>query len=221
MLYIENFFVILQTTHSSFVELFLKITLFTMNKMAVESDMRKEKGLFVNVTNDREAYPKRWVAALVHTNCEKKVATKLEKLGIENYVAIQKEEHQWSDRKKRIDRVVIPMVVFVRLTQNEEDEFRRLPFIIHFITYPGAKELATPIPDEQIESLKFLLANAESKVGFTENIEIGDPIKIINGPLKGLSGFCCGLNQSEIVIHVELLGYATTYISKNNIEIIK
>lgn len=192
-----------------------------MNKIAVESDVRKERSSFVNGTNDREAYPKRWVAALVHTNCEKKVATKLEKLGIENYVAIQTEEHQWSDRKKKIDRVVIPMVVFVRLTQNEEDEFRRLPFIIRFITYPGAKELATPIPDEQIESLKFLLANAESKVGFTENIEIGDPIKIINGPLKGLSGFCCGLNQSEVAIHVEILGFATTYISKSNIEIIK
>lgn len=100
-----------------------------MNKIAVESDVRKERSSFVNGTNDREAYPKRWVAALVHTNCEKKVATKLEKLGIENYVAIQKEEHQWSDRKKKIDRIVIPMVVFVRLAKDEEDEFRRLPFI--------------------------------------------------------------------------------------------
>lgn len=187
----------------------------------MEGNVQREEGSFVNGTNDGEAYPKRWVAALVQMNCEKKVAAKLDKMGIANYVPIQKEEHQWSDRKKRIDRVVIPMVVFVRLTQNEEDEFRRLPFIIRFITYPGAKELATPIPDEQIESLKFLLANAESKVGFTENIEIGDPIKIINGPLKGLSGFCCGLNQSEVAIHVEILGFATTYISKSNIEIIK
>ena len=189
--------------------------------MEKDGDVCDLKGSFVNGTNDGEAYPKRWVAALVQMNCEKKVAAKLDKMGIANYVPIQKEEHQWSDRKKRIDRVVIPMVVFVRLTQNEEDEFRRLPFIIRFITYPGAKELATPIPDEQIESLKFLLANAESKVCFTENIEIGDPIKIINGPLKGLSGFCCGLNQSEVAIHVEILGFATTYISKSNIEIIK
>jgi len=112
------------------------------------------------------------------------------------------------------------MVVFVRLAKEEEDEFRRLPFIMKFITYPGAEELATPIPDEQIESLKLLLANAESNVVFTENLEIGDPVRIINGPLKGLSGFCCGLNQSEIAIHVELLGYATTYIPKTDIEII-
>ena len=30
----------------------------------------------VNGTNDREAYPKRWVAALVQMNCERKVASK-------------------------------------------------------------------------------------------------------------------------------------------------
>ena len=188
-----------------------------MNKIAVEIDVRKEKSSFVNGTNDREAYPKRWVAALVHTNCEKKVATKLEKLGIENYVAIQTEEHQWSDRKKKIDRIVIPMVVFVRLAKDEEDEFRRLPFIMKFITYPGAKELATPIPDEQIEQLRFLLEHSESPVTFCNNIEIGDAVRIAKGPLKDFIGYCCGISNSEIAIHIKLLGYAITRISKQDI----
>lgn len=191
-----------------------------MNKIVVESDVCKEKGSFVNGTNDREAYPKRWVAALVHTNCEKKVATKLYKLGIENYVAIQTEEHQWSDRKKKIDRIVIPMIVFVRLGKDEEDSFRKLPFIIKFVTYPGANELATPIPDEQIEQIQFLLTHSESPVTFSNHIEIGDAIKIINGPLKGLTGYCCGVDNSEVAIHLDLLGYATTYVPIVNIEII-
>ena len=189
-----------------------------MKKIAVESDVRKERSSFVNGTNDREAYPKRWVAALVHTNCEKKVATKLEKLGIENYVAIQTEEHQWSDRKKKIDRIVIPMVVFVRLAKNEEDEFRRLPFIMKFISYPGSNELATPIPDNQIEQLRFLLEHSEYPITFFNNIEVGDTVRIMNGPLKGFIGHCCGVSNSEIAIHIELLGYATTYIPKINIE---
>ena len=189
-----------------------------MNKIAVESDVRKERSSFVNGTNDREAHPKRWVAALVHTNCEKKVATKLEKLGIENYVAIQTEEHQWSDRKKKIDRIVIPMVVFFRLEKDEEDSFRRLPLILKFITYPGAKELATPIPDNQIEQLRFLLEHSESPVTFCNNIEIGDAVRIVKGPLKGFTGYCCGMSNSEIAIHLALLGYATTHIPKDYIE---
>ena len=150
------------------------------------------------MTSDREAHPKRWVAALVHTNCEKKVATKLEKLGIENYVAIQKEEHQWSDRKKKIDRIVIPMVVFVRLAKNEEDEFRRLPFIMKFISYPGSNELATPIPDNQIEQLRFLLEHSEYPITFCNNIEVGDTVRIVKGLLKGFIGHCCGMSNSYI-----------------------
>lgn len=188
-----------------------------MNKIAVESDVRKERSSFVNGTNDREAYPKHWVAALVHTNCEKEVATKLEKLGIENYVAIQTEEHQWSDRKKKIDRIVIPMVVFVRLAKNEEDEFRRLPFIMKFISYPGSNELATPIPDNQIEQLRFLLEHSEYPITFCNNIEVGDTVRIVNGPLKGFIGHCCGVSNSDIAIHLDLLGYATTCISKSDI----
>ena len=189
-----------------------------MNKIAVECDIHKEEGSLVNVTNDREAYPKRWVAALVHMNCEKKVASKLDKLGIENYVAIQTEEHQWSDRKKKIDRIVIPMVVFVRLAKDEEDEFRRLPFIMKFISYPGSNELATPIPDNQIEQIQFLLKHSESPVTFSAHIEIGDAIRIVKGPLKGFTGYCCGVSNSEIAIHLELLGYAITYVPFVNIE---
>ena len=188
---------------------------------SVHNDLSNISKSFVNGTNDREAHPKHWVAVQVQMNCEKKVALRLDKLGIENFVAIQNEKHQWSDRVKRIGRIVIPMVVFLRISSDEVDAVRRMPFILRFIKYPGSKELVTPIPDEQIESLKLLLSKAESYVVFTENVEIGDAVRIINGPLKGLSGFCCGLNQSEIAIYVELLGYATTYISKINIEIIK
>jgi hypothetical protein len=42
-----------------------------MSKISVEmNQLYKEQGPFVNVTNDREAYPKRWIAVLVQVNCE-------------------------------------------------------------------------------------------------------------------------------------------------------
>ena len=177
---------------------------------------------FVNGINDREACPKRWVAALVQMNCERKVAARLDKMGIENYVAIQKEEHQWSDRRKKIERVVIPMVVFVRLTQDEEDEFRRLSFIIKFITYPGSKELATPIPDTQIEKLKFLLHNADGKVTIVESLKVGDKVRFVRGPMKGLEGELTYIDENKpiVAIRIDGLGYACVSVEKNNLEIV-
>lgn len=193
-----------------------------MNKIAVEGENRKEKCSLVNGTNDREAYPKRWFAALVQMNCEKKVAAKLEQMGVANYVPVQREEHQWSDRKKKIDRVVIPMVVFVRLAQNEEDEFRRLSFILKFITYPGSKELATPIPDEQIEKLKFLLHNADAKVSIVENLKVGDKVCLIRGPMKGLEGELSHIEENKpiVAIRIDGLGYACVSVEKVNLVVI-
>ena len=75
--------------------------------MKVESTISQESDSFVNGTNDREAYPKRWVATLVQMNCEKKVAAKLDEMGIANYVPVQQEEHQWSDRKKKLELIQI------------------------------------------------------------------------------------------------------------------
>lgn len=171
-------------------------------------------------TDDGEALPKRWVAALVQMNSEKKVAAKLDKLGIENYVAVQQEIHLWSDRKKKIDRVVIPMVVFVRLLKSEEDAFRRLSFILKFITYPGTKELATPIPDEQIERLKFLLHHAEDPVSVTDQLIVGDKVRLVRGPLRGLEGELCYIenNKPIVAIRINGLGYACVNVDKINIE---
>ena len=194
-----------------------------MKKIAVEGDIRKEQDSFVNGTNDREARPKRWVAALVQMNSERKVAAKLDKMGIVNYVPIQQEEHQWSDRKKKIDRIVIPMVVFVRLAQDEEDGFRRLSFILKFITYPGSKELTTPIPDGQIEKLKFLLHNADAKVSIVENLKVGDKVRLVRGPMKGLEGELSYVEENKpiVAIRIDGLGYACVSIEKINLERIK
>ena len=114
---------------------------------------------FVNGTSDREAHPKYWTAVLVQMCTEQKVSTKLNKLGITNYVPTQTEIHQWSDRKKKIERIVIPMVVFVQVDKEIEKSLITYSFIYKFISYPGQTEAAI-IPNDQIEKLKFMLNNA-------------------------------------------------------------
>ena len=140
-----------------------------MNGIAVEDDDCMEPKSFVNVTSDREAHPKRWVAALVQVCTEKKVGEKLSKLAVENYVPIQQEIHQWSDRKKKINRVVIPMVVFIHTDENTEKQIRSYSFIKKILSYPGCKDTAV-IPDQQIERLKFMLNNAGTEVQLNDKV---------------------------------------------------
>ena len=69
---------------------------------------------------------RKWYVALVNPRHEKSVSEKLQGLGIESYVATQSELHQWKNgRRRQIERVVIPGVVFVRSTEKERREIVR------------------------------------------------------------------------------------------------
>ncbi len=192
-----------------------------MNKIAVEGNIRNENNSFANGTNDREAYPKRWIAVLVQANCEKRTATLLGTAGYETYIPTQQEVHQWSDRKKKVARLIIPMVVFVRATVIEEEWLREQSFIHKLLALPGSdedkKSFATPIPDNQIERLKFLLENAETEVSIVSNFKVGDSVRVTSGPLKGLEGVISeAVEKSSIVgIQIDGLGYACVKIAKN------
>ena len=175
----------------------------------------------VNGTNDREAYPKRWIAVLVQVNCEKKTATRLGKVGYETYIPTQQEVHQWSDRKKKVDRLIMPMVVFVRATVREEEWLRDQSYIYKLLALPGSdedkKRFATPIPDNQIERLKFLLEKAETEVTFVSNFKVGDSIRVISGPLQGLEGVVSESDKKSSIVGIQIdgLGYACIKIAKS------
>ena len=190
---------------------------------AIKNNLNSCGGSFANGTNDREAHPKFWMAALVQMNCERKSADKLSKLGITNYVPIQEEVHQWSDRRKKITRVVIPMVVFVRVDEIERNIVRDLSFIYKLITYPGQSQPAI-IPDSQISNLQFMVDNSKDQIVFKESsLCIGDTIQVIRGPLKGLTGAVCQTEDKKLMVAVRLdfLGYACVNIPITDIGQIK
>ncbi len=179
----------------------------------------KKDELFANGTNNREAHPKFWIAVLVQMNCEKKVSTQLSKLGIDNYIPTQKEIHYWSDRKKKIERIIIPMIVFAHVSKDEEIQLKKYSFIHKILSYPGQKESAI-IPDEQIERLKYMLKYADSKVEINNEIfEIGEKVQIIRGPLKNLEGELCYFKSDNpmIAIRIGCLGYACVNILKSDV----
>ena len=176
----------------------------------LNTEIKAGSNAFVNGTSDGGACPKYWVAALVQMNTERSVSNKLSSLGIENYIPVQPELRQWSDRKKIVERVVIPMIVFVRVDEETEKKLKTFSFIYKLISYPGQKTVAV-IPDSQIDDLKFMLGNTELKVTVSETVLMtGDRVEIIRGPLKGLHGnvFILEGNNKMVGIHIGLLGYA-------------
>lgn len=173
-------------------------------------------------TNGSEAHPRQWIAILVQSNCERRSALQLEKAGFETYIPLQQEVHQWSDRKKTVYHLLIPMVVFVRCTPIEQYRLRELAYVHKLLALPGSteasKHLATAIPDAQIDTLKFLLKNANSPVNLVAELKTGDVVQVSDGPLKGMQAVVVdGEGKSMIAIRIELFGYACVKIDKNNV----
>lgn len=174
-------------------------------------------------TGDREARSKFWVALYSRPNSEKKLAEELSKLGIESYVPVQTQLRKWSDRRKKVDVVIIPMIVFAHISSEDVAVIRTRPHVIRILSYPGEKKPAS-IPDSQIEQLKLLLKNADTEVSFVPNIYVkDDPVEIVRGNLMGLIGYVerTADGNTNLIIIIEILGGAKVTISTSDIKPLK
>lgn len=186
--------------------------------MRPEKDVTKTNITTVVGTDGGEAVEKKWIAALVRMNCERKVATNLNDLGYETFVPVRIEEHKWSDRIKKIAHVVIPMIVFVHIEYDKCRLLAEHAMIYKLLRYPGAPsdEPASVIPDSQISNLRILLAKTNSEIYIEKSLKKGDEINITKGPLRGLSGVLCDIDDKNPIVGIRLngLGYACTRIDK-------
>ena len=91
-----------------------------------------------------------WLVVCVQSNREKKTYERLSALGFESFLPLQEETRRWSDRSKKVQRVVIPMVVFARIAPSERISVLRLPSVSRFMVLRGESAPAI-IPDAQME----------------------------------------------------------------------
>ncbi len=162
---------------------------------------------------------KQWLVAYVKSCMEKKTAERLTAMGIEHYLPVQTVERRWSDRVKRTEKLVLPLMIFVHVTPKE----RPLPLTLSAVSrYMVLRGQHTPavIPDQQMERFRFMLDYSPEAVKFSaSSLSPGDPIRVIKGPLTGLEGELVNLNgKHQVVIRIDLLGCAHVEIPVGYVE---
>ena len=137
-------------------------------------------------TGEGVAHSKRWYVALVRMHHEKKVAERLDKMGIENFVPVQQEVHQWSDRRKVVESVLLPMMVFVHADPKERKEVLSFSTVSRYMVMRGESS-PTIIPDEQMARFRFMLDYSEEAISMNSApLARGEKVRVIKGPLTGL-----------------------------------
>ena len=143
-------------------------------------------------TGEGVAHSKRWYVALVRMHHEKKVAERLDKIGIENFVPVQQEIHQWSDRRKMVESVLLPMMVFVHVNPKERKEVLSFSTVSRYMVMRGESSPA----EEAICMNSSPLAR-------------GEKVRVVKGPLTGLVGELVNVDgKSKIAVRLNMLGCA-------------
>ena len=70
------------------------------------------------------------------------------------------------------------------------------------------------IPDSQIQTLRFMLGNAEGEVTVSAVYSKGDKVKVVRGGLRGLEGEIIESNgKSELMVRIDIFGCARVTIN--------
>ena len=160
-------------------------------------------------TGEGVAHSKRLYVALVRMHHEKKVAERLSKMGIDSFVPVQQQIHQWSDRRKMVDTVLLPMMVFVHVNPKERMEVLSFSTVSRYMVMRGESTPAV-IPDEQMARFRFMLDYSEEAVCMNDTpLARGEKVRVIKGPLSGLVGELVTVGgKSKIAVRLNMLGCA-------------
>ena len=162
---------------------------------------------------------KRWLAAYVKMHHEKKVRDRLKTMGINHFLPVQEEVRQWSDRKKKVERVLIPMMIFVYVDSSEQRQVIELPSVLRYLVLRGERVPAV-IPDNQMERFQFMVDHSDSPVQFdSQDLKPGTKVRVIKGSMSGLEGELVTVDgKHTIAIRIQQLGCATVEVNINWVE---
>lgn len=144
----------------------------------------------------------RWYAVQTLARHEKKIAEELERRGIDAYLPVVTETHSWSDRRKKVEVPLFSCYAFVRIVRTPEARLGVLK-VNGVVNFVGDNRLGEPIPDDQIEDVRTLLA---SDVAFSEHtfLSVGQRVRIRGGALDGMEGILTAVNGSRrLVISID------------------
>nr|WP_320118819.1 UpxY family transcription antiterminator [uncultured Marinifilum sp.] len=162
--------------------------------------------------------PYLWHAIYTKSRAEKRLYKELCSKSIECYLPLKKQLRQWSDRSKWVEEPLLRSYLFVKVSEREYYDVVNSNYAVRYVTFGGK---AVPIPEKQILTLQRFLENENQKVDLShENLEKGEIVEVVGGPLKGVLGEIIQIRgKNRIVIRFDSLGTCVyTDISLNKIK---
>ncbi len=161
-----------------------------------------------------------WFALLTRSNFEQTVYTKVCQKKIDAYLPKMRRPSKRKDRKLMVELPLFPGYIFVKSTLASADQLQILK-TTGAVRLLGNTQGPVPVPESQIASLKLLTSAGQDLItGTIVQLEKGDPVMILEGPMAGLKGeFYRYKGQGRVIVKIDLLGqYAGLEVDSDNVE---
>lgn len=126
-----------------------------------------------------------WYAIYTKPRHEKKVEQQLLEKGITAFLPMTKSLRQWKDRRKWVELPLFTGYVFLNIHLKNKIEALQTHGVVKMISFGGVPAV---IPDWQIEQLKRVISQPET-LKLEQYLKEGDAVEVIDGPLKGITGY--------------------------------
>ena len=149
-----------------------------------------------------------WHALYVRSRCEKKVLSQLEDMGIQAYLPLISTVKQWSDRRKKVPEPLFKSYVFVFSNDKQYISILNVYGVVKFVCF---EKEAVVVPENQILAIKKFVSEYENgeeyKMNNDEELKVGQMVRIINGPMKGLTGRLDTIrNKRHLIVYIDVVG---------------
>jgi len=160
---------------------------------------------------------KKWIAVYTKPRHEKSVEKNLKNKGVEVYLPMLRERRKWSDRKKWVSFPLFRSYIFAKEEIKNSLFLLQTPGVVKVVKF---REKIPIIPNAIIQSIRLMIEGGFSPVA-TDYFIKGNPVQIIDGPLKGIEGEVVKINKNDhLVIKVDAIQHSISikinraYLSK-------
>ena len=153
---------------------------------------------------------KEWYVVNTYSGHESKVKEKLEMrastMGMEDYIfrVVVPEETVVDDKGKEKVKKMFPGYILVEMIMNDEAWFivRNTPGVTGFIGSSGKGAKPFPLTPAEVDKILGSMGMSRLEIGNTLNV--GDNVKVVNGPFASMFGKVKSLNMETQTLEVTL-----------------
>ncbi len=140
----------------------------------------------------------RWLAAYTRPKHECCVRQYCQEREIETFLPTYRSWRRWSDRRKLLELPLFPSYIFIRVDEMQRHRAVQAPGFLWFVQQQGRP---VEVNEAELSAVRQLLVSGLEYDPLPE-VQLGDEIEIVRGPLQGQIGRLVRKQQNAIALVV-------------------